>query len=82
MTNRVEPLPLTSDERDVIREYLRYYSAFTKFAYDDDPLDAFKITEYMCQCRSMRDHLSKLYTQIPQIVKDEQLIPTPSWLTQ
>ena len=75
----VQPLDLTVDEKKIIKEYLKAFHAWNDLKYDDDVFDAFKRAEYLCMCDSMKSEFIELYAKIPQIVKDEYLIPLPEY---
>ena len=73
----VQPLDLTKEEKDNIVNYIKTFNDFMGYNYEDDPFDPMKRTEYMCLCGSMKDQMKNLYSKIPQIVKDEKLVPKP-----
>ena len=75
----VKPLDLTVDEKKTIKEYLKSFNEWDNYKYEDDIFDAFKRAEYLCECDSMKRHFTALYAKIPQIVKDEYLVPRPEY---
>ena len=79
MAAKVTPLPLTADEKNIVQKYLKEFNSWNDLKYDDDPLNAFKTTEYLCMCNRLKESFTQLYQQIPQIVKDEFLVPRPEY---
>jgi hypothetical protein len=79
MASKVVPLSLTNDERRIVSEYLAEFHAWNDLRFSGDPLDASNITEYLCMCDRMRARFTELYEQIPQIVKDDYIIPRPEY---
>ena len=71
-------IPLTDAEKAIVKEYIQTFNEFMR-DYDDNPYDGFKISEYLCYCSHLKDHMARLYVQIPQIVKDEKLVPKPEY---
>lgn len=55
--------------------YLRLYNTFVDSRYEDNPYDPDKVTEWYVYCGTSRRTLEELYEKIPQIVKDENLVP-------
>lgn len=76
---KVKPLPLTPDEKRIVSDYLKEFQAWHNYKYDDDPLDAFKVSEYLCMCERMKERFTELYKHVPQCVKDEYLVPRPEY---
>ncbi len=77
MVSEIVPLSLTREEKALVREYIDTFNAWDNLSYEDDPLDAFKISEYLCMCDSLRTRFTELYKRLPQVVKDEHLVPRP-----
>jgi len=68
----IQPLPLTPEEKAVIKDYIQTYNHFQNVGMDSHEYgDAEKLID------SLKSRLLRLYKDIPQIVKDEQLIPPP-----
>ena len=75
----IQPLDLTSDEKMIIKEYLSIFKSFIEYDYDDDIFDVIKRAEYIGHCQYLNNKMTELYNKIPQIVKDEKLIPKPNY---
>lgn len=78
MADIIKPLQLTNLEMQHVNDYLKAFNAWNKMSYDDDPLNPEKITEFLCMCDSMKARFTELYQKVPQVVKDEFLVPRPT----
>ncbi len=74
-----EPLPLTNDEKAIVKEYLQTCKDFHEAKYDGDPFDSIEITSYLCYCHSIKRKMKELYVKVPQIMKDKKLVPLPEY---
>jgi hypothetical protein len=76
----VEPLPLSLNEKKLIKEYLSTFVSFIDVGLQQHELgDASKLTDILGYIRRLKDHMKDLYADIPQIVKDENLVPRPEY---
>lgn len=76
MAALIQPLSLSIEEKKIIKEYIQTFNWFQEITLEPHELgDAFKLTEILCQVDSLKQKLKCLYAQIPQIVKDEHLVP-------
>ena len=77
--NKFHPgvMELTDGERLDCKEYISLYNAYFADKYDDDPLDAFKITEYLCRASSQRSMLRRRWDALPRAVKADGKLPLP-----
>lgn len=74
---QAQPIPFSPEEKENIVRYIRLFNSFMNERYEDDPFDPMKRAEYMIFCSSTRSMLKSMYEKIPQIVKDEKLVPRP-----
>jgi hypothetical protein len=74
-TSDIQPLDLTPEQRQHIKSYLNIYYSFVDMKFEKNPLDGAQVTEYLCEVHSTRSTLERMYDEIPQIVKDEKLVP-------
>lgn len=79
MAQTIKPLDLTVEQKQVITEYLKTFNTFMNFQYEDDPFDVIKRAEYAVHCNIMKQHMKDMYVKIPQIVKNEKLVPKSNY---
>lgn len=67
---------LSDADRARAQEYLMALQDLNSLSFDDSPLDAWKVTEYLCMCSTSRKRVADLYGALPPAVRD--LVPAPT----